>query len=365
MSSGGAPINRDVPRKQARPFSIGSSILWDEWPAPPPRLLDIASPVIYKKDSLMAVEFKDYYKTLGVPKTATDKEIKAAYRKLARKHHPDVNQGNKQAEAKFKEINEAYEVLSDPEKRKRYEQVGSDWGSYATRGPSPWGAAPGGGRVRVNVGLGDDDPGGFSEFFRTFFGGGFGGGGVPGGAEGGFGGFDQMPGADLEHPVDLSLDEVLKGATRTLRIGDGGSGRTVEVKIPPGVREGSRVRVAGEGAPGGRSGRKGDLYLRVHVLPHPRFETKDDDLYTAVNVPLTTAVLGGEVEVPTLEGPVGIKVPPETPAGRVFRLRGKGLPRADAGGARGDVMATLGVDLPRSLTDREKELFEELKRSGR
>jgi curved DNA-binding protein len=313
------------------------------------------------------VDFKDYYAVLGVSKTATDKEIKAAYRKLARKHHPDVNPGNKQAEAKFKEINEAYEVLSDPEKRKRYEELGSDWSSYASRGgPNPWeGAQPGRGRVHVNVGgFGQEDLGGFSEFFRTFFGGGgFGGpgGGFAGGADPGFG---QMPGADLEHTVDLTLEEVTNGATRTLRIGEGPNGRTVEVKIPPGVREGARVRVAGEGAPG-RGGRKGDLFLRVHVVPHSRFEVRDDDLHTTVNVPLTTAVLGGEVEVPTLEGPVGIRIPAETPAGRVFRLRGKGLPRIDAGGARGDVMATLGVDLPRTLSAREKELFEELRKLGR
>ena len=319
------------------------------------------------------VEFKDYYKTLGVSKTASEKDIKAAYRKLARKFHPDVNAGNKEAEAKFKELGEAYEVLSDPEKRQRYDQLGADWGSYQSRGPSPWGQQAG--RVRVNVGgFGQEEVGGFSDFFRTFFGGGFGGGrggfSGPEGAEGfsGFEGFSgPAAGGDVEHPVDLKLEEVMRGTTRTLRLADGATGqtRTVEVKIPAGVREGARIRVAGEGAPGRQGGRRGDLYLRAHILPDPRFEVKDDDLLTPVSVPLTTAVLGGEVQVPTLEGTIGIKVPPETPAGRVFRLRGHGLPRLDAGGARGDILATLNVDLPKNLTPREKELFEELRKLGR
>jgi DnaJ-class molecular chaperone len=312
------------------------------------------------------VEYKDYYKILGVPKTATDKEIKAAYRKLARKHHPDLNPGNKQAEATFKEMNEAYEVLSDPEKRKRYEEVGSDWSSYASRGPSPWpgGGAGGGGRVHVNVGgFGQEDVGGFSDFFRTIFGGGFAGGGA--GPDPGFGrGGGEEPGQDIESSVDLSLEEVLRGATRAFSIGDGPNRRTVEVKIRPGVREGSRVRVAGEGAPG-RGGRRGDIYLRVHLRPHPRFEVKGDDLHTTVAVSLSTAVLGGEAEVPTLDGTVSIKIPPETPNGRVFRVRGQGLPRLDSDAGRGDLLAELSVDLPQKLTPREKEIFDELRKLGR
>jgi DnaJ-class molecular chaperone len=318
------------------------------------------------------MEYKDYYKVLGVEKKATEKEIKAAYRKLARKYHPDVNPGNKQAEAQFKEIGEAYEVLSDPAKRERYDQLGADWSRYANVGAgggAPWQ----GGRVRVNVG-GFENMAGFSEFFRTFFGGGFGGGPDAGdaygfGGPGGPGGFEGFGGAaaggDFEHAVDLRLEEILRGTTRTLRLTDGAEARAVEVRIPAGVREGSRVRVAGEGAPGRRGGKRGDLYLRVHVVPDPRFEVKDDDLHTTVTVPLTTAVLGGEAQVPTLDGPVGIKIPPETPAGRVFRLRGHGLPRLEAGGARGDVMATLAVDLPKNLSPHEKEVFEELRRGGR
>jgi len=322
------------------------------------------------------MEYKDYYKVLGVPKTASEKDIKAAYRKLARKYHPDVNSGNKDAEAKFKELGEAYEVLSDPDKRKRYDTLGSDWASYerqaAAGGGWPggaWGSPGGGGRVRVNVGGVEQDIGGFSDFFRTFFGGGFGGGGAEGfsgfGGGEGFGGGGPAAGGDVEYAVDLKPEEVLRGATRALRLAEGPETRTVEVRIPAGVREGSRVRVAGEGAAGRRGGKRGDLYLRVHIAPDSRFDVKDDDLLTTVSVPLTTAVLGGQVEVPTLDGPVGIKIPAETPTGRVFRLRGHGLPRVDAGGARGDLLATLAVDLPKTLTPREKELFEELRKLGR
>jgi DnaJ-class molecular chaperone len=206
--------------------------------------------------------------------------------------------------------------------------------------------------------LGGAEFGGFSDFFRTFFGGGLG--GFGGGFPEDLGG---SPAPAVEHEMELSLEEVLRGATRTVELERGGSRRRVEVKIPAGVREGSRVRVAGEGARGARGG-AGDLYLRVRLRPHPSFERKGDDLHTTLSVPLTTAVLGGEVQVPTLDGPVGIKVPPGTPAGRVFRLRGHGLPGLEAGGGRGDVLATLGVKLPKDLSRRERELFEELRRLG-
>jgi curved DNA-binding protein len=319
------------------------------------------------------MEYKDYYKILGVPKHATEKEIKAAYRKAARKHHPDVNKGDPKSEARFKEINEANEVLSDPEKRKRYDALGPDWQSQFRPGAGAGRAGSRGGTVEVDFG---DDAGGFSDFFRTIFGGG---GGFGGDREGGFGGFRtssgggfeeifgragrEPAGQDVEGAVDLTLEEVARGTTRTVKVGEGPSARTVEVKIPAGVREGSRVRVAGEGG-GAPGGPRGDLYLRVRTRPHPHFERKGDDLETKLSVPLTTAVLGGEVQVPTLEGPVGIKVPPGSPAGRTFRLRGKGLPRLDAPG-RGDILANLNVDLPRDLSPREKEVFEELKRLGR
>jgi DnaJ-class molecular chaperone len=295
------------------------------------------------------MEYKDYYKTLGVPKTASAKEIKAAYRKLARKHHPDVNQGNRQAEARFKEVNEANDVLSDPEKRRRYDQLGADWDRVGPRAASGW---PGGARTRVHVG-GDPDLGDFSDFFKTFFGG-FGG----GEAFQGFGAPGEPPGHDLETAVELTLEEVLRGTTRRVRLD---SGSSVEVKIPPGVREGSRVRVAKAGGGSGRN--KGDLYLRVLLRPDPRFERRGDDLQGTFSVPVTTAVLGGEASVPTLDGPVGIKVAPGTPVGRTFRLRGHGLPRLEGGG-RGDVLATLSVSLPKELSSKERELFEELRRLG-
>jgi curved DNA-binding protein len=303
------------------------------------------------------VEYKDYYKILGVGRDASEKEIKAAFRKLARKHHPDVNPGKKEAEARFKEVNEAYEVLGDKEKRKRYDELGANWEAFGRRGaPHSQGAWPGGGSYRVDFeDLGG--AGGFSDFFKTFFGGGGGFSGFPG-----TGGDEEAfaPAADAEGDVDLTLAEVFRGTTREVTVG---GKRRVEVKIPPGVRDGSRVRVAGEGGRGG-GGRRGDLYLRVRVMPDPTFERKGDDLGTTLRVPLTLAVLGGEAQVPALEGPIGIKVPAGTPAGQVFRLRGHGLPRLGGRGERGDLLATLSVELPRSLTPRQKELFEELRRSG-
>ena len=307
----------------------------------------------------MAVEYRDYYKILGVPRTASEKEIKAAYRKLARKHHPDVNQGNKQAEARFKEINEANEVLSDPEKRQRYDQLGADWASYQHAGASGFGGFPGGFRVRTE-GLDAEDLGGFSDFFKTFFGGG----GVGGGFEDILGrGRRRAAGpVDAESEVELTLEEVLHGTQRTLAISGHGPNRRVEVKIPPGVRDGSRVRVAGEG--GGPEGRRGDLYLRVHVLPHPVFERRGDDLHATTRVPITLLVLGGEAEVPTLSGPVGIKVPAGTPPERVFRLRGQGLPQLEARAKRGDLHVQIQPEIPKDLKPRERELFEELRRLG-
>jgi DnaJ-class molecular chaperone len=323
------------------------------------------------------MEYKDYYKTLGVPRDASDKDIKAAFRRLARKYHPDVNKGDKKAEARFKEINEANAVLSDPEKRKRYDTLGPDWANFRPPAGAPAGGpgAPGGGRVYVDFG-GGEGGGGFSDFFNTIFGGGFGRAGAGGGAASEGGGFDfedlfgraargarPPQGQDVEAVADLTLEDVLRGATRGVRLEDGGTPRTVEVKIPPGIRDGSRVRAAGEGA-GQAGGPRGDLFIRARVQPHPQFERKGDDLHTTVTVPLTTAILGGEAQVPTLEGPVGIKVPPGSRPGRTFRLRGHGLPHLEAPGQRGDLLASLAVDLPREVSPRARELYEELKKEG-
>lgn len=295
------------------------------------------------------MQFKDYYKILGVAKTASAKEIKAAYRKLAREHHPDRNRGDKKAEGRFKEANEANEVLSDPEKRRRYDELGSDWNSQ--RPPSGW---PGGGRVHAEPG----DPGAFSDFFRTFFsGGGFAG---QAGASQGFEDVFEQAGArrrasEVAQPVELTLEEVAQGTTRRLRIDLGGSQREIEVKIPAGIKEGGKVRVpAGSG--------HGDIYLVAQILPHATFERQGDDLRSGLSVPLTTAVLGGEAEVKTLDGRVSIKVPAHTPMGRTFRIRGQGLPRREGG--RGDLLASLSVVLPHTLGPREKKLFEELRELG-
>ena len=342
----------------------------------------------------MAVEFKDYYRILGVDRKADDKAIKSAYRKLARKHHPDVAKGAGAAE-KFKEINEAYEVLSDPEKRRRYDSLGPDWQRYtqAPGGQQPGAGFPGGFHVEYgNAG----DPGGFSDFFRTIFGdlgaraGGRGGGRRTVDFEGledllgRRGGRTSPRGDDVQAGVDISLDEAFHGARKSLSLEsdepcptchgaghvDGkpcatchGSGwqrarRQLEVKIPAGVRTGQRVRVAGEG--GGAAGARGDLYLVVSVAPHPLFERKGDDLHLELPITAPEAALGASVEVPTLRGRVSMKIPPGTGSGRTFRLPGYGMPRVKGGGA-GDELVRTKIVVPTNLTPEEQELYTKLK----
>ena len=321
------------------------------------------------------MDFKDYYATLGVAKTATDKELKQAYRKLARKHHPDVNPGDKSAEARFKEINEAYEVLGDPGKRRKYDELGANWRAYEqaqrTGGPNPFeqggwtvnmGGGPGGFRTMSEEEMqeifGTDNP--FSDFFNTFFGG-FG--GETGGRRAKAGRARARKGRDLEHEMDLTLEEADQGVTRRLSVKQGGHTRTVDVRVPAGVGDGSRVRVSGEGERGESGAASGDLYLRVHLLPHPLFERKGRDLYTKVQVPLTVAVLGGEVNVPALGGrTLRLKVPPTTQNGQVFRLKGQGMALSGKSGQRGDLYATLEVQLPRDLTPEERSHYEALAR---
>ena len=275
------------------------------------------------------MDFKDYYQTLGVAKTANEKEIKQAFRKLARKHHPDVNPGDKTAESKFKEINEAYEVLGDPDKRRKYDELGANWRMYEQaaqqgQGGNPFGfggpgadntwtinmGGPGGYRTMTQEEMqdlfGDQDP--FSDFFRTFFGG-----SGPregsGRTRGGGRAARSQKGQDIEHDVELTLEEAYHGATRRISIKEGGHARSVDVRIPAGVRDGSRVRAAGEGAAGANGGSAGDLYLRVQLKPHPVFERTNQDLKTKVAVPVTAAVLGGEAQVPTVTGSVRLKIP--------------------------------------------------------
>lgn len=302
------------------------------------------------------MEYKDYYKTLGVDRNAEEKEIKKAYRKLARQYHPDVNPGDKAAEEHFKDINEAYEVLSDPEKRRKYDQLGSSWQQWQRTGRDPGGfdwsqwssaAQPGGVRVEYRD-LGDlgDLFGGrdFSDFFQSIF--------------GGMGAPQSRPrrGQDYTQPVEITLEEAFQGTARMIQK----DGRRLEVKIPPGVRTGSKVRVAGEGSPGLAGGAGGDLYLEVNVLPHSIFEREGDDLHCEVPVSVYTAVLGGEIKVPTLSGDVMLNIPPETQSGRTFRLRGKGMPNLRNPKKRGDLYARLMIQIPPKLSQRERELFREL-----
>jgi curved DNA-binding protein len=327
------------------------------------------------------MEFKDYYATLGVPKTASAKEVKQAFRKMARKYHPDVNPGDKSAESRFKEINEAYEVIGDPEKRKKYDELGSNWKMYeqAQRGgagaggfdagqwSSPFGgrgAAGGQGSYRTMTPeemrdlFGDEDP--FSDFFHAFFSGGEphvrGRGGRAGSRASG-----PRQGRDVEHPLDLSLEDAYRGTTRRLSMQHDGQTRNVDVRIPAGVGEGSRVRVSGEGEQGAGGASAGDLYLRIRMMPDTRFERKGQDLHAKVRVPVTTAVLGGEAEVPNPGGkPIRLRVPSGTQNGQVFRLKGKGMPIVGKPNDFGDLYATVEVELPRQLTPEERGHYEAL-----
>lgn len=320
---------------------------------------------------------KNYYNLLGIKRDASEQEIKRAYRRLARKHHPDVNPGDKSAEAKFKEINEAYEVLSDKENRKKYDQFGDKWqhADQFTRAgeggqQSVYWDFPGGAQnVRFE---GDDIESLFGNMFR--------------GARTGTSSRQPRPrrGRNLEYPVEVTLEEAYHGASRILNLqseqacpscsGSGriqnaicsvcrGSGATagvkqLEVKIPAGVKDGSRVRIAGKGEPGYAGGKSGDLYLKTSVRTHRLFERKGDDLHSEVAVPLTVAVLGGEVQVPTIKGKLALTIPPETQNGRAFRLTGQGMPHL-GNSSRGDLMAKVKVLLPTKLSKEEKKLFEQ------
>ncbi|MGC8875157.1 MAG: DnaJ C-terminal domain-containing protein [Chloroflexia bacterium] len=315
------------------------------------------------------MEYKDYYQILGVPRDASQADIKKAYRRLARKYHPDMNPGDKRAEERFKEINEAYEVLSDPEKRRRYDELGSRWkefeqwqraGGDAASWPfgwapgGAWTSGPGGGFQYRTVTpeelqeIFGESP--FSEFFSFFFGG--------------------MPSErhtrrtttrraarapSLEQPVEITLEEAYRGTQRVIQLQEAdGRVRRLEVKIPPGVDNGSRVHIsAGDGG--------ADLYLVIRVSPHPQFERKGDDLYVQLPLDLYTAVLGGEVDVPSLKGTrLRLRIPPETQNGRTFVLRGQGMPKLKAPGQYGDLYATVSVRLPCNLSAEERELFRRL-----
>ena len=309
----------------------------------------------------MPVEFKDYYDVLGVPRTATDAEIKKAFRKLAHKYHPDVAKDKRTAEEKFKEINEANEVLSDPEKRRKYDELGANWNHPERQAPPPtegFGGSPGEGSELHFDGTG------FSDFFEQFFGsrgrpfgGGF-------GRAGGNGEAFAQRGQDIEGDILVTLDEILSGSTRTIRLQrtDPRTGQsttqTLRVKIPPGVREGQLIRVAGKGQEGVGGGDSGNLYLRVKFAQHPDFRVRDTDLYYDLDLAPWEAVLGATVHIPTLDGTVSLKIPPGTTAEKQFRLRGKGLPTSD--GSRGDLYAIVSIEVPPRLTPEEKILWEQL-----
>ena len=314
------------------------------------------------------MDYKDYYKVLGVKKGATDKEIKSAFRRLARKHHPDVNPDDPRAEERFKEINEAHEVLSDPEKRSRYDRLGSDWQRWQQTGGRPgdfdwsqWGAGRPGQHGGVRYGSPEDlqdmfggQGGAFSDFFSQVFGGM---GAAPGGGSYQFKSRPQR-GQDFEQPVEISLAEAFQGTSRILQKND----QRLEVKIPKGAKTGTKVRMSGEGGMSHGGGPAGDLYLRVTVLPDTRFERKGDDLHTVVLTDLYTMVLGGRIEIPTISATVHLTIPAGTQNGRTFRLRGKGMPDMRRPDSHGDMYVKVEVNLPQYLSEREVELFEELRK---
>jgi curved DNA-binding protein len=302
---------------------------------------------------IMTMNYKDYYNILGVDRSADQEAVRRAYRKLAMQYHPDRNPGDKQAEERFKEINEAYQVLSDAQKRAHYDRLGSsysDWQRRGGQGDFNWGdwfagSPGGGGRTRVEYGdINDLFSGGFSEFFRSIF--------------GGMGGtVAEMPrgrrsAPAYEQSVTISLEEAHHGATRLLQ----GEGRRIQVKIPAGAKTGTKVRVKGA-APG-----DADLYLKVDVANDPRFEREGNNLHMQTTVDVFTALLGGEAEVQTLGGKVKLTIPPGTQPDQVFRLNGRGMPQLRNPQSKGDLYVRIKVRLPRQLTDRQKKLLEEASR---
>jgi curved DNA-binding protein len=314
------------------------------------------------------MEYKDYYKILGVERTASKDEIKRAYRKLALQTHPDRNPGDAKAEGRFKEINEAYQVLSDPEKRSRYDQLGQSYSQWQQRGTPAggfnwenWYTAAPRGNVRTNVGgnaSGFEDifGGDFSEFFNRIF--------------GGMADFANQPGSSstaqrirqaaapkYQQEVEISLAESYQGTTRWIEI----DGRRLEVKIPAGAKTGTKVRVPNT-IPTGNGTQKGDLYLAIRVAPDPHFQVKENDLHTEVAIDVYTAVLGGEVTVQTLSGKVVLKIPPGIQPGQSIKLAGRGMPKLRSPETKGDLFAHIKVTIPHNLTARQRELFEELKR---
>lgn len=294
------------------------------------------------------MDYKDYYKVLGVPRSASADEIRSAYRKLAMKYHPDRNAGDKQAEERFKEANEAYQVLSDPQKRARYDQLGSAYSSWQSRGApgggfdwSQWTSGqPGTGQVNFEDLFGG--AGGFSDFFSAIFG------GMPSSGTRG-GSFNPRMARQQEQPVNISLQEAYAGTNRVLE----SAGRRVTVRIPAGVKTGSKVRAGGAAADGS------DVYLKINVDADPNFERKEDDLYTNASIDVFTALLGGEAEVQTLSGKIRMTIPPGTQPEQMIRLSGRGMPKVKSPDTKGDLYVRVKIHIPKNLSTRQKELFEQ------
>lgn len=299
------------------------------------------------------MEYKDYYKILGVDKKATQAEIKKAYRGLAKKFHPDKNKGDKQAEEKFKDVSEAYEVLGDEEKRKQYDQLGANWRQFQQGGAGGqyYGGQPGGGFRGAQGDFSDvfGSGGGFSDFFEQFFG---------GGARGGFSGQRAArKGQDYQADMEITLQEAYAGTSRLLNVND----QQLRITTKPGVSDGQVLRIKGKGAPAPGGGAAGDLYLNVRVLPDARFERNGDDLTTTLAVDMYTAILGGEAQAHTMSGLVKLKIPAGTQSGKTLRLKGKGMPHYGHASQHGDLYVKIEVRLPTSLSAEERDLLERLR----
>lgn len=305
------------------------------------------------------MEYKDYYKTLEVSKTATKDEIKKSYKKLARKYHPDVNPGNHEAEEKFKAISEAYEVLGDDEKRKKYDQLGADWKRYEQAGGGPGGfdwsqyagaGGPGGGRYAHFEG--DFGGGDFSDFFSSIFG------GMGGGArsQGGRRSSMAFKGQDYTAELHLTMEDAYHGGQKTITV----AAKHLRITIKPGVTDGQTIRLKGQGGPGMNGAENGDLYITFRIEPHHHYTRKNHDLIVEAPISVYKAALGGEEVVDTLSGKVKIKIQPETQNGKILRLKGKGFPVYNHPGQHGDLYIKTVLHLPEKLTEKEKELFRQL-----